>query len=55
MSVFCLCPNWIGLFTIPWFDLLGLDAALDLQERTPGGFMADLSIRALPLDKRWSS
>ena len=28
-----------------WFDLLGLDAALDLQERAPGGFMADLSIR----------
>jgi iron complex outermembrane receptor protein len=28
-----------------WFDLLGLDAALDLQERAAGGFMADLSIR----------
>ena len=28
-----------------WFGLLGLDAALDLQERAPGGFMADLSIR----------
>jgi len=28
-----------------WFDLLGTDAALDLQERAPGGFMADLSIR----------
>jgi len=28
-----------------WFDLLGLDAALDLQQRAPGGFLADLSIR----------
>lgn len=28
-----------------WFDLLGLDAALDMQERAPGGFQADLSIR----------
>ena len=28
-----------------WFDLLGLDPALDLQERAPGGFLADLSIR----------
>src|SRR6185312_15153753 len=28
-----------------WFDLLSLDAGLDLQERAPGGFMADLSIR----------
>ncbi len=28
-----------------WFELLRLDAALDLQERSPGGFMADLSIR----------
>src|ERR1700753_1201662 len=27
------------------FDLLGLDPALDLQTRTPGGFMGDLSIR----------
>jgi iron complex outermembrane receptor protein len=28
-----------------WFDLLGLDAALDMHERAPGGFLADLSIR----------
>jgi iron complex outermembrane receptor protein len=28
-----------------WCDLLGLDAALDLQQRAPGGFLADLSIR----------
>jgi len=28
-----------------WFDLLGLDPALDLQQRAPGGFLADLSIR----------
>ena len=28
-----------------WFDLLSLDPSLDLQERAPGGFMADLSIR----------
>ncbi len=28
-----------------WFDLLQLDPALDLQERAPGGFQADLSIR----------
>ncbi len=28
-----------------WFALLGLDAALDLQERAPGGFQADMSIR----------
>jgi len=28
-----------------WFNLLQLDAALDLQQRTPGGFLADLSIR----------
>src|SRR5580658_5619950 len=28
-----------------WFDLLDLEAALDLQEREPGGFQADLSIR----------
>jgi iron complex outermembrane receptor protein len=28
-----------------WFDLLELDAALDLQQRVPGGFQADLSIR----------
>lgn len=28
-----------------WFNLLGLDAALDMQERAPGGFLADLSIR----------
>ena len=28
-----------------WFDLLGLDAALDLEQLAPGGFLADLSIR----------
>ncbi len=28
-----------------WFDLLRLDPALDLQQRAPGGFLADLSIR----------
>ena len=28
-----------------WFNLLQLDPALDLQERAPGGFLADLSIR----------
>ncbi len=28
-----------------WFDLLELDPALDLQQRAPGGFLADLSIR----------
>jgi iron complex outermembrane receptor protein len=28
-----------------WFGLLQLDAALDLQQRAPGGFQADLSIR----------
>ncbi len=28
-----------------WFNLLGLDAALDLQQRASGGFLADLSIR----------
>lgn len=28
-----------------WFNLLQLDTALDLQQRTPGGFLADLSIR----------
>jgi iron complex outermembrane recepter protein len=28
-----------------WFDLLELDPALDLQQRAPGGFMGDLSIR----------
>lgn len=28
-----------------WFDLLELDPALDLQQRVPGGFQADLSIR----------
>jgi len=28
-----------------WFDLLELDPALDLQQRVPGGFQGDLSIR----------
>ncbi len=28
-----------------WFSLLQLDPALDLQQRAPGGFMGDLSIR----------
>jgi iron complex outermembrane receptor protein len=28
-----------------WFGLLQTDAALDLQQRAPGGFLADLSIR----------
>lgn len=28
-----------------WFDLIDLDPTLDLQQRAPGGFMADLSIR----------
>jgi iron complex outermembrane receptor protein len=28
-----------------WFNLLQDDATLDLQERAPGGFLADLSIR----------
>lgn len=28
-----------------WFDLLQLDPALSLQQRAPGGFLADLSIR----------
>ncbi len=28
-----------------WFDLLSLDPALNLQQRAPGGFLADLSIR----------
>ncbi|HVW87108.1 MAG TPA: TonB-dependent receptor [Bryobacteraceae bacterium] len=28
-----------------WFDLLQLDPTLDLQQRAPGGFLGDLSIR----------
>jgi iron complex outermembrane receptor protein len=28
-----------------WFNLLQLDAAMDLQQRAPGGFLADVSIR----------
>lgn len=28
-----------------WFDLLQLDPGLDLRQRAPGGFIADLSIR----------
>ncbi len=28
-----------------WFDLLELDSALDLQQRAPGAFQGDLSIR----------
>jgi len=28
-----------------WFNLLQLDPALDLQQRSPGGFIADLSVR----------
>lgn len=28
-----------------WFDLLNLDPSLDLEQRAPGGFLADLSIR----------
>src|SRR4051794_29534850 len=28
-----------------WFDLLSLDSSLSLQQRAPGGFLADLSIR----------
>ncbi len=28
-----------------WFGLIGLDSTLDLQQRAPGGFLADLSIR----------
>lgn len=28
-----------------WFNLLQLDPSLDLQQRAPGGFLADLSIR----------
>ena len=28
-----------------WFDLLQLDPSLYLQQRSPGGFIADLSIR----------
>ena len=28
-----------------WFDLLQLDPVLDLQQRVPGGFQGDLSIR----------
>src|ERR1051326_917956 len=28
-----------------WFSLLQLDPALDLQQRAPGGFLADLGIR----------
>ncbi|MDE3199223.1 MAG: TonB-dependent receptor plug domain-containing protein, partial [Acidobacteriota bacterium] len=28
-----------------WFNLLQLDPALDLQQRAPGGFIGDLSIR----------
>jgi iron complex outermembrane receptor protein len=44
----------VGLLPLPesqrplydsWFDLLRTDSALDLQERAPGGFLADLSIR----------
>ena len=28
-----------------WFNLLALDPALDLRQRSPGGFLADLSMR----------
>ncbi len=34
-----------------WFDLLELDPSLDLQERAPGGFMADLSIRGATFEQ----
>jgi iron complex outermembrane receptor protein len=34
-----------------WFDLLGLDAGFDLQQRAPGGFMADLSIRGASFEQ----
>jgi iron complex outermembrane recepter protein len=34
-----------------WFDLLSLDPSLDLQERAPGGFMADLSIRGATFEQ----
>jgi iron complex outermembrane receptor protein len=44
VNVLPLPANQRPLFDT-WFDLLGLDPALDLQERAPGGFLADLSIR----------
>lgn len=34
-----------------WFDLLDLDPSLDLQERAPGGFLADLSIRGATFEQ----
>ena len=44
VSVLPLPENTRRLYD-SWFDLLGLDAALDIQQRAPGGFLADLSIR----------
>ena len=37
------CWSKIALSTIPGFDLLSLDPALDLQMRAPGGFMRAIS------------
>jgi iron complex outermembrane recepter protein len=34
-----------------WFDLLSLDPSLDLQQRAPGGFLADLSIRGATFEQ----
>jgi iron complex outermembrane receptor protein len=44
VSVVALPEQQLPLYN-SWFDLLQLDPALDLQERAPGGFQADLSIR----------
>jgi len=34
-----------------WFNLLQVDPALDLQQRAPGGFIADLSIRGATFEQ----
>lgn len=44
VSILSLPANERPLFD-SWFDLLQLDPALDLRQRSPGGFIADLSIR----------
>jgi len=44
VTVLPLAPNERPLFD-SWFELLQLDPALDLRQRAPGGFIADLSIR----------
>ncbi|MDP9053572.1 MAG: TonB-dependent receptor [Acidobacteriota bacterium] len=44
VSVIRLPEKETGLFKT-WFDLLDLDSALDVQQRSPGAFQADVSIR----------